>query len=518
MTSSFNPLDLQTTASDAWLVVILSIALLIALVLWIRQIAVTPRMLADSEQLRDLGLSKDQDQGMIAKLQRENTRLIAERQQTKSELQNFRDMMTTQAEDLGGDHQKVVEVVMDTLDKFLVLGPVLEEAQNYGLTLTSHRSNVKMLEMPSRHPKIITVANLKGGVGKSTVAANLGLVMAEQIHEKKRVLLVDLDHGSSLTRLCLTEDQWSQLRQDHDPGPVCRAFQRYLELAKNNKTEINDWSATDLSPIRVQRGESEPVLDLAPAGSGLNVTQEACLMASFLDPRLPDARFLLCDLIRRWSSEYDIVILDCPPRMTIGTTGALAIADMILMPVVPDQLSIQGAGIFFDDQHARLREILWGTNGDHPNDNPQSRNAFHNGRDRNLALVANHVNHHADHLTRERIIAELERMNAPDSVKEAVLEESLVEYRAYAKAANAGDTPENRPFAIDEMVEGDYKPLAQMDHLATAILRKFNQTTSAMEERPRLRLGIEAANLSESGSNPKSAINRAEIAETSSPG
>ena len=59
-----------------------------------------------------------------------------------------------------------------------------------------------------RRTRFIAVGNLKGGVGKTTVAANVGMLLARR---GKNVLLVDLDFQGSLTRLCVPQDQFREL-------------------------------------------------------------------------------------------------------------------------------------------------------------------------------------------------------------------------------------------------------------------------------------------------------------------
>ena len=55
--------------------------------------------------------------------------------------------------------------------------------------------------------KIITVANLKGGVGKTTLAANIAAFLASDVDWEKRILLIDLDYQGSLSSMALPEDE-----------------------------------------------------------------------------------------------------------------------------------------------------------------------------------------------------------------------------------------------------------------------------------------------------------------------
>jgi cellulose biosynthesis protein BcsQ len=179
-----------------------------------------------------------------------------------------------------------------------------------------------------RQTRFISVVNLKGGVGKTTLAANIGVSLARR---KYRVLLVDLDFQSSLTRLCKATNE------------------QLLELIRKGKT----------SP-RLLDGKDEPKLvkDLAQRVSHPNLVGHACdfiaadetlaeaelrAQAHWLVTRSPDARFLFRRLFhsKEVLSEYDFVLFDCPPRLTTACVNALSCSDFLLVPVLLEQGSVE---------------------------------------------------------------------------------------------------------------------------------------------------------------------------------
>ena len=70
----------------------------------------------------------------------------------------------------------------------------------------------------------ISIINFKGGVGKTTLAFHLGAGLA-RYHDASRVLLVDMDHQSSLSILCMGADAWEQtVRNEETVDEVFRPF------------------------------------------------------------------------------------------------------------------------------------------------------------------------------------------------------------------------------------------------------------------------------------------------------
>ena len=155
--------------------------------------------------------------------------------------------------------------------------------------------------------KIFAIANQKGGVGKTTTAHNLGVSLAAK---GKRVLLIDLDSQASLTisvglePLEVERTIADVLRKDGVPirGCAVRLSER-LHIVT---------SVIDLAPIEMEllsRASREKVLDRA---------------------------------LNRVREDYDFILVDCPPQLSILTINALSCADGVVIPVKTDYLAYRG--------------------------------------------------------------------------------------------------------------------------------------------------------------------------------
>jgi chromosome partitioning protein len=153
---------------------------------------------------------------------------------------------------------------------------------------------------------IVAIANQKGGVGKTTTAVNLSAYLALGL----RVLLIDLDPQANAT---------SSLGLD--PGGVERSTYDVLI------------GQAQLGDIIVGSGRTQ--LDLAPAARALAGAQVELV-------ELPDREHRLRTALSDVRSDYEVVLVDCPPSLGILTLNALVAADLLLAPVQCEYLALEG--------------------------------------------------------------------------------------------------------------------------------------------------------------------------------
>lgn len=159
-------------------------------------------------------------------------------------------------------------------------------------------------------PRIISIANQKGGVGKTTTAINLSAALAEQ---GKRVLLIDLDpQGNASTGLGLFADGRSLTTYD-------------LMTGTGTATEV--FQKTAISGIW-----------LSPATTGMS-SADIDLVAH------QKRSFLLFDSLRQAEMdgfEFDYILIDCPPSLSLLTINALVASHSVLIPLQSEFFALEG--------------------------------------------------------------------------------------------------------------------------------------------------------------------------------
>jgi chromosome partitioning protein len=158
-------------------------------------------------------------------------------------------------------------------------------------------------------PKIIAIANQKGGVGKTTTAINLAGSLAEQGY---RVLCLDMDPQANLS-----VGLGINLR----------------DVDKSIADALVDQSVTlddIIIPTQTQG------VDVAPSTIDLSATENALFSAIGREQALKDV------LQSPAAENYDYVLIDCPPKLGLLTLNALVAADGVIIPVQTQYYALKG--------------------------------------------------------------------------------------------------------------------------------------------------------------------------------
>ncbi len=186
----------------------------------------------------------------------------------------------------------------------------------------------------------ISVINFKGGVGKTTLTANLGVELARR---GQRVLLIDLDPQSSLTFSFFTPDDYKQrLRSVH-------TLKCWLDSFHNGQPTVDLRQFFVPTPkISQLVGHSDGFVHVIPSDLDLaNLELEIVKSRGpkAMDPELEilHRRSALAESLQRFpAAAYDFVLMDCPPSLGILTQSALVASDRVLIPTKADYLSHVG--------------------------------------------------------------------------------------------------------------------------------------------------------------------------------
>ncbi len=155
--------------------------------------------------------------------------------------------------------------------------------------------------------KVMAIANQKGGVGKTTTAINLSACLAEA---GRRVLTVDFDPQGNATN-----------GLGFEKGYLTKTVYDLL----SGQAELEECLVKDV----------QPGLDILPSDVNLSAAE-----VELLD--VPENNRLLKNILDKIRDDYNYVLIDCPPSLSLLTLNALTAADSVLVPVQCEYYALEG--------------------------------------------------------------------------------------------------------------------------------------------------------------------------------
>ncbi len=189
----------------------------------------------------------------------------------------------------------------------------------------------------------LAIANLKGGVGKSTASLFLAETLA--VYHGLRILVVDLDPQANASYMLLSREglEYAEASGKTLTNLVLDLISKEAQLSPTGYIYPN---ASDLSELRETGGRGKvDVLPSVPRMWFVEVVRERQSYVENTDPA-DELRKCLGSYLEPLEVWYDVMIFDCPPGFSALTRAGLVSADAIVSPTIADAVSIRSLSDF----------------------------------------------------------------------------------------------------------------------------------------------------------------------------
>ncbi len=188
----------------------------------------------------------------------------------------------------------------------------------------------------------VSLINMKGGVGKTTLAAQLAHAAA---NKNIRTLAVDLDPQANLSQALLSPETYVKYLRDKKPT-IVQIFEQYFPPTEGSASP----RPLDIAEVILKKVAYSPKLDLIVSRLELSHTLK--------NPTGKERR--LAKALTRVADDYDLILIDCAPTESILTEATYHASRYALVPVKPEYLATIGLPLLARS----IREFKY-ENGDH---------------------------------------------------------------------------------------------------------------------------------------------------------
>jgi len=191
--------------------------------------------------------------------------------------------------------------------------------------------------------KVIAVANMKGGVGKTATVLGVAEALAANGAE---TLVIDLDPQANAS-ICLAGNKI--LKDLIETGHTIDGYLTDRLFKKNDRLDFSDRIRTHIS--NVSHLDNQLPISLLASSSELRLVEREMLYrlnktGTDIDYFVDKLHDLIKDQLKQARKAYEYVLIDCPPGISLLTETSIRLANLVVVPTIPDFLSTYGLQSF----------------------------------------------------------------------------------------------------------------------------------------------------------------------------